>query len=223
MRASYHTTTTQKVTATLQGRAASYWVNAQADAKLAGAIMHHIQKPKLSDTDPRFAILLAHANTLSHRTAFLAGCAFTLWEINGRMDWEVALLYAKLSGFEKHLPALHFSSPSPTIMPLLTSWVLPLLGNKRGLRRFLAKHQLTITVSNNVLRQAIITIQEINSAHNRKTIEVLAQASTKHCETLKKLCNLSANPHYCLVAASKTQQAAIFWDQLYIKLLTVFK
>lgn len=209
----------EKWRSSLQGRATSYWLNAQADAQLAQEIIDYLKGLTASrSNDERFNQLLVRSTT-SDREAFLASSAFALWEINGRMDYLVAHWYAKLSGFAKHLPSVHFSQNPPTPFPWLTSWLLPVLKSQRGLRRFLHKHELALTNSTEVFIQATIAVQEINIAHNQKTINSMTRASSPKTKRLKAFSELSPHPHLFLQVARHTQQSAIFWDRVFIKLL----
>lgn len=213
-------TMVKKLFSTLQGRASSYWFNAQADAVLAQHIIKYLQNNALpSRPNTRLVTLLNRANALQNPTAYLAACAFALWEINGRMDWEVANVYARLSRFSTHLPPQHYAITPLTPFPILTSWLLPMLGNQRGLRSFLNRHELVVSISAQVFRQAIIDIQHFNIIHNRHTIASITTTSNDKTNKLRELSRLSSDPTCFLVAAAHTQHAAIFWDQLFMRLL----
>ncbi len=210
----------QKLSAAIQGRAASYWLNAQADAELSQAIIAYLKSsPTLAVEDNRFDQLWELSQNSLEPKFFLAGCAYTLGEINGRMDYEVARFYALLSGFRHHLPPNYFSHASPTPFPLLTSWFLPSLKSQGGLRRFLQKQELALAGSTEVFIQAVMAIQEINIAHNRETIHAFAAHASPQIKQLRKLSKASVAPLIFMHAARQTQQSAIFWDKLFIKLL----
>lgn len=212
----------EKWRSSLQGRATSYWLNAQADAQLAQDIIHYLKNsPTRLLQDNRFNQLLELSQLSAESKFFLVCCAFALWEINGRMDYEVAHLYAKISGFAKHLPSAHFSQNPPAPFPLLTSWLLPVVRSQRGLHRFLQRQELALTGSTEVFIQAVIAVQEINITHNQKTINSMARASSPKTKRLKAFSELSPHPHLFLQAAQHTQQSAIFWDRLFIRLLKV--
>jgi hypothetical protein len=213
-------TMSKKLFSTLQGRASSYWFNAQADAILAQQIIKYLQSKTLpSRPNTRMITLVNRARSHQIPTAYLAACAFALWEINGRMDWEVANVYARLSRFSTHLPSQHYAITPPTPFPILTSWLLPLLGNQQGLSRFLRKHQLTVRVPAQVFRQAIIDIQHLNITHNQHTVAAITITSNDKTNKLHELSRLSSDPTSFLAAAAHTQHTAIFWDQLFMTLL----
>lgn len=211
----------KKLFARLQGRAASYWLNAQSDAQLAQEILAHLKNQtthaKKSD---RFLEFAKRSLESDQARAFLGCCAFTLWEINGRMDYEVAQLYGKLSGFATYVPAVFYETDPPTPFPLVSSWTLPLLNNQRGLQGFLEKHHCDIRdISMGTFHHAIRTVQEINIAHNLEIITSFSKNSSEKVKQLIELSRQSPNPEEFMRSAQNTQQAAIFWDRLFIELL----
>lgn len=213
-------TMVKKLFPTLQGKASSYWFNAQADAILAQHIIKYLQSKDMpSRPNTRLITLVNRARSHQNPTAYLAACAFALWEINGRMDWEVANVYARASRFSTHLPSQHYALSPPTPFPILTSWLLPLLGNQRGLHCFLSRHELVVSVPPQIFRQAIIDIQHLNIIHNRQTIDSMFTTSNDKTNKIHALSRLSSDPNSFLEAATHTQQAAIFWDQLFVALL----
>lgn len=204
----------------MQGRATSYWLNARADAELAQVIIIYLKDPTVSPPpNKRFDQIVDLASASTHPQFFLAACAYTLWEINGRMDYQVARIYAWLSGFTRHLPVYHFAQPSPTPIPLISSWLLPVMRSQSGLQRFLIKHHLSIQGSTDVFIKAIVAIQHLNIAHNLETIDTVGTSASNKAQQLQKYSKLSSNPQTFLHAATQTQRAAIFWDKLFIKLL----
>ncbi len=210
-----------KLIANLQGRAASYWLNAQADAGLAQQIIKHLNNKALpTPPNNRFDALLNCDREAKEPDAFLACCAFALWEINGRMDYEVAMFYAKLSGFSTHLPPNYYETDPPTPFPLVSSWTLPLLNNQRGLRRFLERHHCGIRDANSrTFRRAIRAVQEINITHNLEIIASFSKTSSNKVEQLREMLRHSTDPDEFMRSAQNTQRMAIFWDQLYINLI----
>ena len=210
-----------KLIANLQGRAASYWLNAQADAGLAQQIIKHLNNKALpTPPNNRFDALLNCDREAKEPDAFLACCAFALWEINGRMDYLVARLYARLSGFTAHLPPMRYEAIPPTPFPLISSWSLPLANNQQGLRRFLEKHHCGITsIKARTFRHAIRAVQEINITHNLEIISSFSETASEKVECLIEMSSYSPDPGMFMRAAQNTQRAAIFWDRLFIKLL----
>lgn len=212
-----------KLIANLQGRAASYWLNAQADARLAQEILIHLKNEATNPvkTD-RFLEFTKRSLESDQARAFLGCCAFALWEINGRMDYEVAMFYAKLTDFSSHLPSNYYETDPPLPFPLVSSWTLPLLNNQTGLQKFLTMHDCNIaTIRMQTFHHAIRAVQEINIAHNYETITSFSKNYSKKVDRLKELSRHSSYPDEFMRSAHNTQKAAIFWDRLYIKLLTV--
>ena len=211
----------KKLFARLQGRAASYWLNAQSDAGLAQEILVHLKNQTThAMKSDRFLEFAKRSLASEQERAFLACCAFTLWEINGRMDYEVAWIYAKLSDFSSYLPPNYYETDPPLAFPLISSWTLPLLNNQRGLRRFLEKHHCGIRdINTRTFHHAIRAVQELNIAHNYEIITSFSKNSSEKVKQLIELSRQSPNPEEFMRSAQNTQQTAIFWDRLFIQLL----
>jgi len=200
------------------GKAASFFVNAEADAKDAQVICQFLKlKPISSIVSPRTSTMLKQWQS-NPTTLILA--AYSLYFHNGFADHIYARLIARAAGFtlpaSKYYQYNHF-----TITDLFLPWLEICFRWPKYLEIFCKDNKLTlpITTQKDILN-VTQKMQKINIAVNKQTIASLRfNQPTSKVILLKKLSQTVSNTSIFLKSAQQTQKSAIFWDTLFIYLI----
>lgn len=206
------------------GRAASYALNADHDAHLTEALINYLKTNKMPNLfDNRLHLFIDYAKDQANSRFALLCISYTLAEINGRMDILLSRLYQSWSNTVIPLETEYYDNPSPLPFPFWTSWILPLGRRTRGLEQFAREHKIKLKgVDKKEFLESIKLVQKVNIGHNLHTAEAIEKDSSS--PKVKRLYELSQSvkyPKVFLNAAKHTQHAAIFWDRLYILLLSI--
>lgn len=191
------------------GKSLSYWDNAINDATLSNELIDHL----------RFGNNTSKIKTLNK---LLKGSedqivvyAYTLYYINGYMDYIAAKLFGYLGGISEKLVTKHFRD---TKFIYLLDWARPLWGDCRRIDTFMAQTNLKIKLNPYEVLKSIKYVQEVNIGRNTKTIESTRYSSSlleKRFGLMDKRFELVKIKHSYI----NTQKRAIYWDKLYVKLI----
>lgn len=204
------------------GKAASYFVNAEADARDALAVIEKV-KLKTSSAHPHSKRVRKIFQIWGDNTVSLTVASYSLYFHNGFTDHVYARTVARMVGFT--LPqSQHY--PYATLQPtdFFLPWLEIFFRYPTHLRQFCEMHNLPLPECSRArILEITKNMQVINIAVNRHTIHAMESGETTlKTRALAALSSQSTNGKTFMQSARRTQAAAIFWDTVFVQLINVW-
>jgi hypothetical protein len=195
----------------LSGKAVSYFLNAEANAKDSLVLIN-----KLSDNVPSMRLELI-ASLLRQEKINPILPAYSLYYHNGYADYVYARTVARIAGY--NLPvSKYYPLKKLQLSDFITPWLEIFFRHPIYLNKFVSEQHLPSTNFNQKeILIATFKMQEINIKVNKHTIQSFYK--NKNHEKVNKyqqISLLTSHPQAFIKSAISTQKSAIFWDTMYI-------